>query len=161
MLRKIIIAAASVSVLALSQAAFAQQTERVPDRYKAKAMLLNVVAEVIVNRQQALDMFNQDGGRFRDGELYVFCTKISDGKFVAEGNPNAKDLLGQDVRTLKDATGKAYGEEIYAAGLKPEGEITEVTYLFAKPNDPKPAPKTTFVTKVDDDYACGVGYYNR
>jgi signal transduction histidine kinase len=77
------------------------------------------------------------------------------------GNANAKDLLGQDVRTLKDATGKAFGQEICAAGQKLAGEITEVSYLFAKPSDPKPSPKTSFVTKVDDDFACGVGCYKQ
>ncbi len=159
MVRKIIIAAASGAVLALSPAAFAQQTEHLQGGYEARAMLRNVVDEVKVNRQQAFDMFNQDGGRFRNGDIYVFCTNARDGKFVAEGNPNAKQLLGQDVRTLKDATGKAYGQEIYAAGQKPEGEITEVSYMFAKPDDPKPAAKTSFVTRVDDEYACGVGYY--
>ena len=159
MFRKIIIAAASGAVLAFSSAAFAEQNERLPQGYEARAMLTNVVAEVKVNRGQAFTMFNQDGGRFLNGDIYVFCFNAGDGKFVAEGNANAKDLLGQDVRTLKDATGKAFGQEIYAAGLKPEGEITEVSYLFAKPNDPKPAAKTSFVTKVDDDYACGVGYY--
>lgn len=159
MARKIIIAAASGVALALSQAAFAQQSSRLADGAEAKAMLLNVIDEVKVNREQAFDMFNQDGGRFRNGDIYVFCTKVGDGTFVAMGNVNAKDVLGQDVRTLKDATGKAFGQEIYAAGRKPEGEITEVSYLFAKPSDPKPAPKTSFVTRVDDDYACGVGYY--
>jgi hypothetical protein len=39
---------------------------------------------------------------------------------------------GTDVRTLKDATGNVYGQELYAAAQKPEGQITEV---------------------------CGVGYY--
>lgn len=159
MVRKIIIAAASGAVLALSPAAFAQQTERLKEGYEAKAMLMNVVAEVKVNREQAFDMFNQGGGRFVDGDIYAFCINVGNGKFVAMGNANAKELLGQDVRTLKDATGKAFGKEIYAAGQKPEGEITKVSYLFAKPTDPKPAPKTSFVTRVDDDFACGVGYY--
>jgi hypothetical protein len=155
MVRKLIMAAASGAVLMLSQTAFAQK----PEGYEARAMLRNVVTEVKVNRDQAFDMFNQGGGRFLNGETYVFCTKVGDGKFVAEGNPNAKDLLGQDVRTLKDPTGKAYGQEIYAAGQKAEGEITEVSYLFAKPNDPTPTAKTSFVTRVDEDFACGVGYY--
>lgn len=122
-------------------------------------MLLNVVAEVKINREQAFEMFNQGGGRFKDGDLYVFCTDARNGKFVAMGNANAKELLGQDVRTLKDPSGKAFGQEIYDAGQKPEDEITEVSYVFVKPSDPKPAAKTSFVTKVDDDYACGVGYY--
>lgn len=75
------------------------------------------------------------------------------------GNANAKELLGQDVRDLKDATGKAYGREIYVAGRKAEGKITEVSYLFSKPSDAKPIAKTSFVTRVDHDFACGVGYY--
>jgi signal transduction histidine kinase len=159
MVRKIIIAAASGAVLALSPVAFAQQTEPLANRYQARAMLTNVVTEVKVNREQAFDMFNKGEGRFLNDDIYVFCFNAGDGKFVAEGNANAKELLGQDVRTLKDATGKAFGQEIYAAGQKPEGEITEVSYLFAKPNDPKPAAKTSFVTRVDGDFVCGVGYY--
>ena len=158
MIRKIIIAAASGAVLAFSSAAFAQAAGR-PAAFEAKAMLENVVTEVKVNREQAFAMFNQGDGRFHNGDIYVFCTNAGDGKFVAMGNANAKELLGQDVRTLKDPTGKAYGQEIYAAGKKPEGEITEVSYLFAKPSDPKPAEKTSFVTRVDEDFACGVGYY--
>lgn len=159
MVRKIIIAAAAGAVVALSSAAFAQQTERSPQAYKARAMLLNVVAEVKINGEQAFDMFNQGGGRFKDGDLYVFCFNSGDGKFVAMGNANAKELLGQDVRTLKDPSGKPFGQDIFAAGQKPEDEITEVSYLFVKPSDPTPAPKTSFVTKVDDNFACGVGYY--
>jgi hypothetical protein len=155
MLRKIILAAASVAALALSPTAFAQQTEG----YEATAMLMNVVGEVKVNRERAFDMFNEGGDRFLNGDIYVFCFNAGDGKFVAMGNANAKDLLGKDVRTLKDETGYPFGQEIYAAGKKMEGEITEVTYLFVKPTDGKPAVKKSFVTRVDEDYVCGVGYY--
>jgi hypothetical protein len=159
MVRKIIIAASCGAVLTLSSAAFAQQSEPFGGRYQARAMLMNVVGEVKVNREQAFAMFNQGGGRFLNGDIYVFCTNVRDGKFVATGNPNAKDLLGQDVRTLKDPRGKAFGQEIFAAGQKPDGEITEVSYEFIKPTDGKEAPKTSFVMRVDEDYACGVGYY--
>jgi hypothetical protein len=49
--------------------------------------------------------------------------------------------------------------ELYAAGQKPEGQITEVSYMFAKPgSDPTPVPKVSFVTRVGD-LGCGVGYY--
>jgi hypothetical protein len=42
---------------------------------------------------------------------------------------------------------------------KPEGQITEVTYMFSRPGpDPKPVPKVSLVTRVDD-LGCGVGYY--
>ena len=43
------------------------------------------------------------------------CSNISDGKIVALGNNNAKKLLGQDTRTLKDATGKPFGADLFAA----------------------------------------------
>lgn len=159
MTRKIIVAAASAAVLALSSAAFAQQSDRVANEYEAKAMLMNVIGEVKVNKEKAFELFNKGGGRFLRHDVYVFCANTGDGKFVAMGNPNAKQLLGQDIRTLKDATGKEFGLQLYDAGQKPEGVITEVDYLFAKPTDPKPFAKTSFVTRVAD-VACGVGYYN-
>jgi len=158
MIRKIIIAAASGVVLALSQMAFAHPA----DKYIAKAMLMNAAADVNDDSKQAFASFNQGRGKYlggMNGNIYVFCFNAEDGIFVANGNANAKDLLGKDVRTLKDGAGKAYGQELYAAGQKPEGEITEVNYLFAKATDPKPTDKTSYVTRVDKDYACGVGYY--
>ena len=51
------------------------------------------------------------------------------------------------IRTLKDTTGKALGLELYAAMQKPEGQITEVSYMFPKPGTTAPAvPKVSFVT---------------
>jgi hypothetical protein len=49
--------------------------------------------------------------------------------------------------------------ELYAAGQKPEGQITEVSYLFVRPGpDTKPVPKVSFVARAGDLF-CGVGYY--
>jgi signal transduction histidine kinase len=158
-MRKNIIVAASVATLALSPIAFAHPA----DKYIAKAMLMTAAAEVSADSKQAFDEFNKGKGKFltgMTGNIYVFCFNAGDGKFVAMGNPNAKQLLGQDVRTLKDETGKAYGQDIYAAGQKSEGEITEISYLFGKPTDPKPVAKTSYVTRVNADFACGVGYYD-
>jgi hypothetical protein len=51
-----------------------------------------------------------------------------------------------------------FGPELYAA-VK-EGQVTQVSdYMFPKPGaDKTPAPKVSFVTKVND-LGCGVGYY--
>ena len=69
------------------------------------------------------------------------------------------EIERRDDRTLKDSTGKAFGQELFAAGQKPEGQISEVGYLFPKPGpDKTPVPKVSFVTRVGDIY-CGVGYY--
>jgi hypothetical protein len=158
MIRTLMFAAVSAASLLLSPIAFAQQTGGTA--YEAKAMLMKAVAAVKADKAKAIDMFNKGEGGFLDRALYVFCSNISDGKIVALGNPNAKQNIGVDTRTLKDSTGKAFGAELYAGYQKPEGEITEVSYMFPRPGaDKTPVPKVSVVTRVSDDLGCGVGYY--
>ena len=157
MVHKLAIAAASAAVIALSPTAFAQQTSGTAD--EAKAMLMKAVAAVNADKTKALDMFNKGGSGFRDRDLYVFCHSISEAKLVATGNPNRKQELGSDLKTGVDAAGKHFGAEIWAGYQKPEGQITEVDYLYPKPGtDKTPVAKASFVTRVGD-LGCGVGYY--
>jgi hypothetical protein len=116
-------------------------------------MLDKAVAALKADRDVALSQFNKGEAGFLDQDLNVFCFRIADGKGVA--NPKAVPA-GTDVRTLKDSG----GPEVYAAGQKPEGQITEVgPYMFPKPGTTAPAfPKVSFVTRVGD-LVCGVGYY--
>jgi signal transduction histidine kinase len=154
MLHKLVIGALGAVVLMFSTSAFAQGTAA-----DAKAMLEKTVAALKSNKAETLDMINKGEGGFLQGDIYPFCSNVSDDKIVAVANPNAKRLIGKDGRTLKDSTGKAYGQEMYAAASKPDGQITEVSYMFPKPGaDTTPVPKVSFVTKVDD-LICGVGYY--
>jgi hypothetical protein len=148
-----------LSALTFAATAFAQQADH-GTADQAKAMLIRAVAAVKADKAKAIEEFNAGADGFRDRDLYVFCANVDDGKVVAQGNPNAKQQLGQDNRTFKDSTGKPFGKELYAVGKKPEGQITEVNYLFLRPGaaDKKPVPKTTFVTHVRD-LICGVGYY--
>ena len=146
MIRTLMIAVASAAVFTLSTTAFAQGTAT-----EAKAMLEKGVAAVKADKAKALDTINKGEGGFLDRDLYVFCFNSGDGNIVATGssNPTARKVLGQDVRTLKDATGKMYGADLYAAAK--EGQITEVTYMFPKPGaDSTPVAKVSFVTKVGD-----------
>ena len=155
MLRTLIISAVSGVALTLSATTFAQQGGTAEE---AKAMLDKAVAAVgKADQAVALAMFVKGEGGFLDRDLYPFCFRISDGKTLA--SPKAV-LAGTDVRTLKDSTGNAYGIELYAAGQKPEGQITELKdYLFPKPGTTAPKfPKVSFVTKVGER-GCGVGYY--
>ena len=92
MVCNIVIAAASAAVIALSPAAFAQQTGGTAD--EAQAMLMKAVAAVNADKAKALDMFNKGEGGFRDRDLYVFCANTSDGTIVAMGNPDLKQALG-------------------------------------------------------------------
>jgi hypothetical protein len=82
---------------------------------------MRAVAAVKADKTKALEMFNTGGGGFLDRDLYPFCYNIGDGKLVAVGNPIAKQLLGQDVRTFTDAIGKMFGLEQYFATEKSEG----------------------------------------
>src|SRR5271168_3324356 len=158
MLRTSMIAAVSAAVLMFSPTAFAQQTSGTAA--EAKGLLMKAVAAVKADKAKALAMFNKGDGGFLDRDLYVFCSNISDGKTVALGNPNAKQLLGTDGRTLKDANGKAFGQELYDAYQKPEGQFTEVSYMFPRPGaDKTPVAKVSLATRAGPDLGCGVGYY--
>src|ERR1700677_2829591 len=111
------IAAVSAAVLMFSPAAFAQQTGGTAD--EAKAMLMKAVAAAKADKAKALDMFNKGEGGFLDRDLYVFCADLITNKQIANGNPNAKALIGTDLREAKDANGKAFGAEIVDGMKKP------------------------------------------
>jgi len=158
MVRKFVIAAVSAAVIALSPAAFAQQTGGTAD--EAKAMLMKAVAAVKADKTKALEMFNTGQGGFRDRDLYVFCLDTGDGAIVATGNPKLKEALGTDMRAAQNSSGRAFGAEIYAAIQKPEGQITEVSYMLPRPGaDDTLVAKVSLVARADNDLGCGVGYY--
>jgi hypothetical protein len=158
MIRTFAITAATSAALALSPTAFAQKSDH-GTAEEAKAMLAKTVAALKADKQKTIEMINKGEGGFLDRDLYPFCSNLSDGKIVAIGSPDANQLVGVDTRTLKDAAGTKFGMDLYHAYLKPEGQITEVNYMFARPGpDKKPVPKVSFVTTVGD-LGCGVGYY--
>jgi hypothetical protein len=159
MVRKIVIATVSVGFLTLSSTTFAQQPSQFGTADEAKAMLNKTVAAVKADKAKTLDLINKGEGGFLDRDIYPFCFNLSDGKIVAVASNNAKQLLGTDIRALKEPSGKEFGKEQHVAAQKPEGQITEVSYMFARPGpDSKPFPKVAFTTKAGD-LGCGVGYY--
>ena len=101
MFRKLVIGA--LGAVLFSTTAFAQGTAA-----EAKAMLEKAVAAVKANEAVALAMFIKGEGGFKDRDLYPFCFRSADGKAIASP-PSVP--AGTDVRTLKDATGKAFGQE--------------------------------------------------
>ena len=144
-----------VAVLASCLATTALYAQATGTAAEAKAMLEKAVAAVKADKGKAIEMFLKGEGGFKDRDLYPFCFNFADGKVVATQAPS---LIGMDVRTLKDKTGKVFGEEIYKAAK--DDEITEsVSYMFPRPGpDTTPVQKVSFVTKVGD-LGCGVGYY--
>ena len=155
MSRKLVIGALSAMAVVFSTSAFAQGGTA----DEAKAMLAKTVAAVKADKTKTLDLINEGKGGFLDRDLYPFCFNLSDGKSLAVASPNSKQTLGMDVRTIKDASGKLIGPELYAGGQKPEGQITEVSYMWPRTgSDKTPVSKVSFVTKAGD-LGCGVGYY--
>ncbi|MBB5046496.1 signal transduction histidine kinase [Rhodopseudomonas rhenobacensis] len=117
---------------------------------EAKAMLNKAAAAVKADKATALAQFAKGEGGFKDRDLYPFCGG-PDGLFTAHPT-----LTGKSLKELKDKTGKALGEEIYATAK--EGDVKEVSYMWPRPGQTDPVQKVSFVTKVGDQ-TCAVGYY--
>ena len=152
MIRAIIFCAAFAAA-AGSVSTFAQQASS-GTAAEARAMLDRAVIAVKADKAKTLFMFNKGDGGFKDRDLQPFCFNVGDGAIVAATAPA---LLGKDIRTLKDPSGKVFGPDIYEADKK-QGQISEVHYIFPKPGETTPVPKVSFVTGVAD-LGCGVGYF--
>lgn len=118
---------------------------------EARAMLDGAVVEMKADPAAAIVKFNEPDGAFRDRDLYVFCANVSDGVIVAHPN-----IVGTDLRTLKDVNGKPFGAEMLDGAR--EGEITEVSYLWPRPDGGDPVAKNSYVIGLGP-HICGVGYY--
>jgi Cache domain len=114
----------------------------------AKALLAKAVAALKADKG-ALAKFDDPKGGFIDDDLYVFCFDRKTG--IAENG----SLKGKDMRTIKDSSGKAFGQAMFDAK---EGETTTVEYMFPKPGKTDPSAKVSLI-QVVGDLDCGVGYY--
>ena len=113
-------------------------------------MLDKAVAAVKQDKQKALQMFTKGEGGFKDRDLYPYCGG-PDGSFTAHPT-----LVGQSLKDLKDKAGAPLGQQVYAKAL--EGQVSQVEYMWPRPNQTEPVKKVVYVTKVGDQ-VCAVGYY--
>jgi hypothetical protein len=118
---------------------------------EAKAMLERAAVAVKANEVAAIAAFNRNDSQFRDRDLYVFCFNAEDGKFSAH-----EALVGQDVRTIHDKTGKPFGEQIYQQAK--EGQVITVAYMAPVPGSTEQASKRAYITRVSNQ-VCGVSFY--
>ena len=119
------------------------------DAQKAKDMLARVVIAVRHDQNAAIRMFSAGTDGFRDGNIYPYCFRLSDG-IVITGQ-----TAGLDIRTFPGS-----GHQIFEAAQKPEDEITEITYLARKPPPAAATPvKKVSVVRRIGQFGCGVGYY--
>lgn len=117
---------------------------------EAKAMLERAVAALKQDEAKALEMFTKGEGGFKDRDLYPYCGG-PDGLFTAHPK-----LVGKSLKELKDKTGAAFGEEIYAKAK--DGTFIEIAYMWNRPDSSDLVPKVVYVTKVGNQI-CAVGYY--
>lgn len=95
---------------------------------------------------------------FRFYDAYVFVLDPSGIMLVNVGFP---DLENSNVAAMQDAAGKMIGQEILSVPL---GEAAWVDYLWPKPGDERPSPKSSYVRRVEVDgreYIVGAGVYFR
>lgn len=119
---------------------------------EAQAMLERAVAAMEADQEAALASFVAGDPEFKDKDLYVYCGG-PDGNFSAHPS-----LVGKSLKELKDKAGSDLGEEIYANAKT--GEITEVSYMWPRPEETDPVEKVAYVTMVGDQI-CAVGYYKQ
>ncbi|MGB6923110.1 MAG: cache domain-containing protein [Methyloceanibacter sp.] len=149
MLRNLILVTASTALI--FGATLSARSAEYGTKEEARAMLDQAVAAVKADEAQALAMFNDAEGGFRDRDLYVFCANASDG--IETAHPTAK---GQQLGDIKDVNGFAFGGEILNNAT--EGSVGEIDYFWPRPGSDTPAAKSTFFTKIGDQI-CAVGYY--
>jgi hypothetical protein len=118
---------------------------------EAKAMLGRAIDELKADKLTAIARFNHNDPRFRDRDLFVFCFNRGDGIITAH-----EAFVGRDVRTLHDAAGSAFGEDMYRSAK--EGQISEVAFKSPIPGSTESVSKQAYVTAIGDQI-CGVSSY--
>jgi hypothetical protein len=146
-----ILSISTLLVGSLLAGAYAAPSSKFGSIAEAKAMLQRAVTEIETNESAAIRKFNVNAPGFRDRDLFVFCFNRKDGRFTAH-----EALVGWNVRTVRDAAGRAIGDVMYTAAK--EGQITEVNFQSPVPGRTSYAPKVAYVTAIRDQI-CGVSAY--
>ena len=118
---------------------------------EARGMLERATTALKADAATAIAAFNRNDPQFRDRDLFVFCFNAEDGKFTAH-----EALVGQDVRTIHDKTGKPLGEQIYQHAT--EGRVNTVAYVAPVPGSTEQASKRAYITRLGAQI-CGVSFY--
>lgn len=140
MLRRLVLNAAFT--LALIPSALAETSEY-GSAEEARALLDRAVTLLKAEGRAAIPQLDSDS--FRDRDLYVFCSNVSDSVSVV--HPTAKGVKILDYN---------FGKEVMANAT--EGEVKEVDYEWTRPGSEVPVKKSSYYTRVGD-LVCGVGYY--
>ncbi|MEA3491693.1 MAG: cache domain-containing protein [Campylobacterota bacterium] len=118
-------------------------------------------AELIAEKgEKAFDAFRQKGGKWFQGNRYLFVWDMSGFRYVYPPNRGAE---GEQVRDLKDADGKPIGELFIKITSSKEGKGW-MHYRWPKLGEETPSWKSTYVmsakTPLGRVYIIGSGAYD-
>ncbi len=102
---------------------------------------------------EALRVFSDPQGAFRDGELYIFAEDFAGTELANGGQP---EIVGQNLIGLEDANGVRILEVLIAAAKKGQGWVN---YVWDNPETGQEQAKRAYVIKVGDDWYVGSGMY--
>jgi len=102
----------------------------------------------------AVAEINKKDGEFVSDVTYVFIQKM-DGTMI--GHPMKASLVGKNLIELKDSEGKEFFKDMI--NVAKESGSGWVDYMWPKPGEEKPSPKTSYVLKVNDEVFVGAGVY--
>lgn len=133
------------------QASALADAKRTPE--EAVAMVKRGAAYIKeVGKDKALAEFNNQKGKFVDGELYIFAYDM---KGVNLASPNPK-IVGKNMIDFKDANGKATVKAYIEAANSPKGNGW-VDFVWPHPITHELQPKSAYVERVGDILiACGI-----
>jgi cytochrome c len=146
--------AALVSIILIAGIMVAQGKRGTPQ--EAEAMVKKAVAFVKANgKDKAFEAFNDQKGKFIDGDLYIFVYDLT-GKCVSHGgNPK---MIGKDLIDMKDADGKPFVKERVEI-IKTKGKGWQ-NYKWTNPVTKTIEDKTVYIEKAED-VIVGCGAYKK
>jgi methyl-accepting chemotaxis protein len=117
---------------------------------------VNSAASVVAKSGPSCDTFKEP--RWMSGDWYIFVDGL-DGILICHQNAQ---MVGRANADIVDANGRHVGDEIMAAGQRAEGHGW-VDYVWPRPGQTTPVPKSTYVTRVTGPdgkaYIVGAGGY--
>lgn len=116
----------------------------------AKAMALHAAAYLREMGPEVAFPEFIDGGKWRDGDLYVF---VNDSSGVSVAHGFQPELIGTNELDVPDADGKLYVHDIVA--IEDQGWVD---YKWKSPATGEILDKTSYIVRVGD-YLVGVGAY--
>lgn len=106
-----------------------------------------------VGVETCLNEFNNNDGKFINGDLYIFAEDFNG---VITAHPK-KPIKGKNLFRYKDKAGNQLFKE-FIDKVKADGSGW-VDYVWAHPATGKQTPKTSFVIGIGNDNLIGAGMY--